>query len=149
MFSSAPAETATRPETTRAGGFGSKLLRLDGLFLVVMGAAGVAMDLWSYGDGAGPFAGTFLRDPLVIGVIEAHGLAALIGVMALAQAKQSDDAIHLLLAAAHILLGSANIAFFAVFDALGGAPQGVIVTTIHFALAIANVTAVLGRLIPR
>ena len=143
MFSSTPAEMATRPETTRAVGFESKLLRLDGLFLLAMGSAVVAMDLWSYGAGAGPFAATFLRDPLVIGVVEAHGLAALVGVMTMAKAKRGDGAIHLLLAATHLLLGTANIAFFAVFDALGGAPQGIIVTSIHFAFAIANTVALI------
>ena len=143
MFRSTPANQAPFLAQSRVNGFRSKLLRLDGLFLVAMGSGGIAMDLLSYLAGAGPFAGTFLRDPLVIGVIEAHGLAALVGAMALAKVRFGGAALHLQLGAAHLLLGAANIAFFAVFDALGGALQGVLVTFVHFAFALANAAAVI------
>lgn len=145
MFTSKPANQSPPLQKAQATGFGPRLLRVDGLFLIVMGTVGVTMDLLSYLSGAGPFGDTFLRDPLVIGVIEAHGLAILVGAMAWAKAGTGGRALHLQLAAAHLLLGGANTAFFSVFEALGGAAQGIAVTAVHFSLTIANAAAAIRR----
>jgi hypothetical protein len=120
------------------------LLWLDGLFLTVTGAAGVAMDLASHFAGLGPFDKVFFQNPLVIGVVEAHGQAMLLGIFVLATRKIGAVAHHLLLSGVHLLFGTANIAFFEVFENVGGESQGIAVTIAHFAFVIANLAAVAG-----
>jgi hypothetical protein len=120
------------------------LLWLDGVFLTVTGAAGVAMDLASHIAGQGPFAKVLFQNPLVIGVIEAHGQATLLGIFILATPKIGAASHHLLLSGLHLLFGTANIAFFEVFQNVGGETQGIAVTIVHFAFVIANMAAVMG-----
>jgi len=123
------------------------LLRLDGLFLIVSGCFGLAADLASYVAGAGPFGPVFHGDPTVIGVVEAHGLAVLTGIAACAgPAARSPLYWHCHLAATHLLLGGANLAFFAVFEQVGARAGGIAVTAVHFGLAVLQIALALrGR----
>ena len=119
-----------RPSTAR------RLLIADGAFLVVMGLLGLAWDVASYASGVGPFGSAFQSDPRVIGLIEAHGLAVLVGVAALAHANACKPFWHLHLAATHTLLGTANLIFFQMFTAVGAEPAGAAVTAAHGAFVL-------------
>ncbi len=122
----------------------SLLLGLDGLFLVLSGCFGLAADLASYLAGMGPFGTVFLGDPGVIGVVEAHGLAILTGIAVWAVGiRHSRRYWHWHLAMTHALLGTANIAFFGVFEQVGARTGGVVVTVVHFIFVIAQATAAL------
>lgn len=132
--------------TRRAGG-AMALIRIDGLFLIVSGCFGLIADLASYFAGAGPFGPVFHRDPTVIGVVEAHGLAVLTGIaVCTSLAGRSRRYWHWHLAATHVLLGGANVAFFEVFEQVGARAGGIGVTAVHFSLVILQIAfAVRGR----
>jgi hypothetical protein len=124
------------------GGWTRRLLFVDALFLVVMGVFGIASDLASYIAGLGTFRSTFLNDPRVIGVIEAHGLALLTGIAGFAHASSSHTRYwHLHFAATHLLLGGSNIAFFSVFTVVEATIMGIAVTAIHFMFLFAQIIA--------
>jgi hypothetical protein len=111
------------------------LIGVDGLFLILSGCFGLTADLASYFAGAGPFGPVFHGDPVVIGVVEAHGLAVLTGIAAMAALAGGPRRYwHWHLAATHILLGGANIAFFEVFERVGARGGGIGVTAVHFSL---------------
>ena len=125
---------------------GSTLLRIDGWFLILSGCFGLAADLASYFGGIGPFGPVFHGDPIVIGVVEAHGLAVLTGIaVCLKRAANGGRYWHWHLAATHALLGGANIAFFAVFEQVGARAGGIAVTMIHFLLVVAQIAFATGR----
>lgn len=123
------------------------LIRIDGLFLIVSGCFGLAADLASYFGGIGPFGPVFHGDPTVIGVVEAHGLAVLTGIAACTGfAGRSRRYWHWHLAATHLLLGGANIAFFQVFEQVGARAGGIGITAVHVCLVIVQVAfAARGR----
>lgn len=115
-----------------------RLLQWDCAFLLIAGVAGLAMDLASHVGGLGPFGETFLGNPLVIGVIEAHGLAVLAAIGVMTAPASVRVSRHIQLAAIHLLLGGSNIFFFDVFRLTGGETQGIVVTVVHFAFVAAN-----------
>ena len=119
------------------------LLKLDAIFLIVSGIFGLVADLASYGAGAGPFGSVFLDNVLVIGVVEAHGLALSTGVAVLAVSAATPRYWHWHLAATHALLGGANVAFFEVFENVGARGGGIAVTAVHFAFVILQIAAAL------
>ena len=122
---------------------GSALLRIDGWFLILSGCFGLAADLASYFGGIGPFGPVFHGDPIVIGVVEAHGLAVLTGIAVCA--ARAGRYWHWHLAATHALLGGANLAFFAVFEQVGARAGGIAVTAIHFGLVAVQIAFAAGR----
>jgi len=93
-------------------------------------------------NGANP--AVLYQNALTVGVLEAHGLAGLLGLSAVRFARRGPDVYwHLLLALAHLLLGVANIAFFNIFVRAKQPAFGVLVTVIHFAFVTAQTLAVL------
>lgn len=129
-------------EQHSASGWRRRLLIADALFLVVMGVFGIGSDLASYIAGSGTFQSTFLNDPRVIGVIEAHGLALLTGIAGIAHASSNHTRYwHLHFAATHLLLGGANVVFFGVFTMVQATVMGTVVTAIHFMFVIAQIIA--------
>ena len=129
-------------DPSSSGGWTRRLLFVDALFLVVMGVFGIASDLASYIAGLGTFQSTFLDDPRVIGVIEAHGLALLTGIAGFVHASSNHARYwHLHFAATHLLLGGANVVFFGVFTIVQADVMGIVVTAIHFMFIIAQVIA--------
>lgn len=119
------------------------LLKVDGIFLIVSGAFGLIADLASHIAGAGPFGNVFLANPLVIGVVEAHGLAVLTGFAACIVGARAARYWHWHLALTHLLLGGANIAFFEVFENVGARGAGMAVTAVHFAFVALQAGAAL------
>lgn len=112
------------------------LIKVDALFLLAASINGVVADLSSYFSGAGAFGDTFFRDPVTLGVVEAHGLAMLTAVAAWFVGLSAPRYWHWHLAATHALLGGANIFFFDLFTRVGAETGGIAVTAIHFAFAI-------------
>ena len=57
------------------------VMPIDGGFLALVGTAQMTLELVGYHFGVGPFGRVFDHSPYTIGWVEAHGLAALIGVL--------------------------------------------------------------------
>jgi hypothetical protein len=111
----------------------------NGVFLVVAGGVQVVLELVGYYAGAGPYGDKFADSPYVVGWVEAHGLAVIIGVLLLTVAARDGRRFwHVLAAAVHAFLGIANLVFFQGFIAWGLVPAGVAATVVHFALVIAH-----------
>ncbi len=88
--------TSTRPglrpaaTTDRSDVRSRRTLRYDGRFLVVAGLVQVVSEILSHYASTGLHDDTFAGSPYTIGFVEAHGLAALIGVSLLWAANQPN-----------------------------------------------------------
>ena len=113
-------------------------LRLNGGLLLVAGLAALGADLAGYHFAAGPFAG-LAGQPLAIGAVEAHGLAALVGLLLLRGAQQQQRwGWHLLALGVHLFLGVCNLLFWPVYGLMGAPTVGVASTAAHALLASAQ-----------
>ena len=125
------------------------LLTADGAFLAVVGAVQILFELVGYYRGAGPFGELFDHSPFIIGWVEAHGLALLIGVLLLAVARTDLSMFwHVFAAAVHVLLGGANIVFFDSFTTFGLVPMGVAATVVHALFVVLHAVALVRRAQP-
>jgi hypothetical protein len=116
------------------------LLLADGVFLVVVGGVQVVFELLAYYKGVGPYGYIFEESPYAIGWVEAHGLAFIIGVLLLTVAVRDLRRFwHVLAAAVHTLLGTANLVFWNSFIVFGMVPMGIAATVVHFVLVAAHV----------
>lgn len=107
------------------------VLRVDGAFLALVGAAQVASELVGHLAGAGPLA-AFRDSPYTIGWVENHGFALLVGVLLLTVAARDGRVFwHRFALAVHVLLGAANIVFWSSFAFFALVPLGVAATTAH------------------
>jgi hypothetical protein len=89
-----------------------RLLLAKGVFLIVVGGVQVVFELLAYYAGAGPYGYLFEDSPYAIGWVEAHGLAFIIGVLLVTVAARDGRRFwHVLAAAVHTLLGTANVCF--------------------------------------
>ena len=114
----------------------------DGLFLAVVGVVQVVFELLSYYAATGPYGDTFAGSPYIVGWVEAHGLAAIVGIALLSVATRDGRRFwHVMAAVVHVLLGSANLVFFDAFIAWGLVPAGVASTVAHVVFVIAHVAA--------
>jgi hypothetical protein len=108
------------------------LLIVNGCFLAGVGAVQVGLELASYFRGAGPFGSIFRESSYTVGWVEAHGLAALVGVLLLAVAARDRRRFwHVFAMAVHLLLGTANIVFWAGYTEFGMLPAGIGSTIAH------------------
>jgi hypothetical protein len=125
------------------------LLTADGVFLAVVGGLQVLLELAGYYRGAGPYGKLFDHSPYIIGWVEAHGLAFLIGVALLAVARTDLRRFwHVFATAVHVLLGGANIVFWDSFTAFGMVPMGVAATVVHVLFAVLHGVALVRRAQP-
>ena len=117
-----------------------RILRVNALFLVVVGATSLLLDLRAAFFGVGPQS-ALLRDAphAAIGFVEAHGLATIIGVL-LMRAKPSRSW-HLTAAAVHVLLGASNLVFWQVFVAADVLLVGYVTTALHWLLVLVQLWA--------
>ena len=124
--------------------FGKILVRFNAGFLILASAGGLATDI------AGSFFGTGAEAVVVlgnapgtgIGFIEAHGLALIIGVTLWRIAYSRTW--HAFLAAVHLLLGTANLAFWQFFIAADVLVVGYVTTAAHFLFVVAHLAALAG-----
>ncbi|MCL4859634.1 MAG: hypothetical protein KJZ93_09520 [Caldilineaceae bacterium] len=104
----------------------------DALFLLVMGALFAFFELLSHFFAIGPQGDRFYGSPYTIGFFEAHGLAALIGLLLFRALRHADRQFwHGFALAVHLLLGGANLTFWGIFTFFGLEMQGVMVTSVH------------------
>jgi uncharacterized membrane protein len=119
-----------------------RLLVANGVFLIVIGGVQVIFELAAYYAGAGPYGSIFTESPYAIGWVEAHGLAFIIGVLLLVVAARDGRRFwHVLAAAVHAFLGTANLLFWDSFVVFGVVPMGIAATVVHFVLVAAHVGA--------
>jgi uncharacterized membrane protein YGL010W len=119
-------------------------LTVNGMFLMVVGAVQVALELSGY-FGVGPYAAAFHSSPYTICFVEAHGLAVIIGWTLFSQrTKAYRPANHILAASVHTLLAAANIFFWRSYPAFGMVLPGILSTVAHIGLVILQVV-VLSR----
>lgn len=119
------------------------LLRFNGAFLIVasLGAL-IRMDFPGAFGGTGPLGPLIAHEPsLAIGVVEAHGLALILGVLIVR--AQSSLNTHLTGAAIHLLLGGSNILFWQIFVVSDMVPVGYVTTILHGVLFLLHVVAAL------
>ncbi len=125
----------------------STLLRVNAVFLMVMGGAAAVFDAVGHFFGKGPLAAVAYRAPLAISSFEAHLLAAILGALLLKGAQESEPRrYHALAAVVHVVLGGSNLLFFKpAFGAIGAIGFGVVITAIHFLFVVAQGIAALRR----
>lgn len=110
---------------------------LDGGFLAAAGATQLGMELIGHFLDRGPLAAIFAGSPYTIGWVEAHGLAAILGIGFAAVGGRDDQRFwHRGALAVHVLLGSANLLFWSSFVAFGTVRLGVAATVVHAAFVL-------------
>ncbi len=122
-----------------------KLLRINALFLLAASTAGFAMDI------AGSFFARGVEVAILndapgagIGLIEAHGLAFIIGLHL--WWAEPRKAWHLTGFGVHLLLGSANLAFWPFFIISNTLPMGIVTTGLHWTFVALHLSALVGNL---
>lgn len=124
----------------------SRVLRADAVFLTLAGLFGLTADLVSHALGAGPFGLTFYRNPLVIGVVEAHALAIVIAGTLWHHARTgAGNHGHWAGMAAHAVMGLSNVIWFDVFTRVQAETQGVAVTLVHFVFVTLHAALIATR----
>jgi hypothetical protein len=115
------------------------VLYINGAFLAIMGGLFGVFDLLSYLYGGGPLGELYYNVPMTVGLFEAHGLAFILGLLLLRAARsQPSGAWHLVGAGIHILLGSSNLIFWSLFLIWDVVTAEIVVTSIHWLLAAAQ-----------
>ncbi len=76
-----------------------------------------------------------------IGFVEAHGLAVILGVLLWRVAPERNW--HLAAAAIHVLLGTANLAFWSFFVAADMLAMGYVTTSLHWLFVALQLAAAL------
>ena len=110
------------------------LLRADGAWLAIIAAPAMVSDLAGAFTGRGPLAAVLTAAPeSAIGFVEAHGLALILGVILLR--AQPSRGTHVVAVAVHVLLGSANLAFWQLFVSADQLTMGYLTTGFHWFFA--------------
>lgn len=119
------------------------ILKIDGLFLAIMGTFAGITDLASYFTGKGPFGPVYFQNSIAIGGFEAHCLAIITGIILVAKSKTPDAVFFNKTAIAiHSALGVSNLIWFKVFLDTNTIPMGYITTVAHFAFILLNTMAI-------
>jgi hypothetical protein len=120
-----------------------KVLKIDGIFLVVMGTLAGITDVVAYVSGKGPFGQTYFHNSITIGGFEAHCLAVISGFILVVKHRASDAVLFNKVAIViHAVLGTCNLIWFQVFSDTDMIPMGFITTIAHFTFVILNAIAV-------
>lgn len=118
--------------------FGKPLVYLNAAFLIVASLGGLVTDIRGSFFGTGPEAVLLGQAPGAgIGMIEAHGLAFIIAVSILVVGYARRW--HFMLIAVHMLLGSANLAFWDFFIISDVLIVGYVTTIAHWLLVFSHV----------
>jgi hypothetical protein len=117
--------------------------------LLVAGLAALGADLVGYFFGAGPFA-ALADQPLALGTVEAHGLAALVGMLMRRVDSGDRWRWHAVALAVHLFLGVCNLLFWNVYAVMDVPRAGVISTVAHAVLFSAQLSCLaLGAAVSR
>ncbi len=106
------------------------ILSADGAFLLVAGVTALVADLAGYFFGAGPFA-ALAGQPLALGAVEAHGLAALLGLLLMRITARDHWRWHVVALGVHLFFGVCNLLFWEVYALMGATTAGVMSTMAH------------------
>jgi hypothetical protein len=116
------------------------ILRANAIFLLIASTGGFITDIAGSFFGRGVEAAILNDAPGAgIGLLEAHGLAFIIGVLLWRAAPLRSW--HFTAAAVHLLLGSANLAFWQFFIISDALVVGIVTTSVHWALVALQLTA--------
>jgi hypothetical protein len=107
------------------------VLKLNAVFLMLIGSLQMIFELLSHFRGVGPLTDRFSASPYTIGFFEAHGLAVLMGILLWRSAANPQNFWHSLAVAIHILLGGANLLFWNSFVQMDFVLPGIIATIFH------------------
>jgi hypothetical protein len=111
------------------------VLRLDGAFLALTGAAALVSETAGYLWGIGPL-GRLFGVPQTVGEFEAHGLAIIFGILFVRGAARIErHAWHAIGLAVHLLVGTSNLLFWPVFRQMDLMTVGWVTTTLHVLFA--------------
>ena len=111
------------------------VMRANALYLGAASTAALHADVLGAAFGLGPLAPVFSAVPhAAIGMLEAHGLALIVAVLFWRAAPAPQW--HGAALAVHLLLGSANLAFWPLFGAAGMVGVGVVTTVLHGVFAL-------------
>lgn len=126
----------TPREVTRHSFPGRWALRLDGALLALTGLLALGADLAGALSGLGPFA-SLSGQPLAIAAVEAHGLAALLGLLIFRGAAMGGERWlwHAVAFGAHVFLAACNLLFWQSYGEQGLVIAGVATTVAHTTLA--------------
>jgi uncharacterized membrane protein len=109
-------------------------LRINGALLLIAGLTALVADLVGYFFAAGPFA-NLSGQPLAVGAVEAHGLAALIGLLLVRGATAVDHRFwHVVALSVHLFLAACNLLFWDVYALMGVPAVGIGSTAAHLML---------------
>ena len=107
------------------------VLKLNAIFLMLIGSLQMIFELLSHFLGAGPLTHRFLASPYTLGFFEAHGLAVLMGILLWRAAANPQKFSHQFAVIIHILLGGANLLFWNSFIQLDFVAPGIVATVFH------------------
>ena len=125
-----------------------RILLANGAALALTGVFQTVQEVLSHFRGRGVWGEIFHDSPYTIGVIEAHGLAALIGIALVVMARSDPRPFwHGYAAAVHLLLGGANLVFWQTFTEFDKVALGVAATTLHGVLLVAEVACLRAALL--
>ncbi|PDT37486.1 MULTISPECIES: hypothetical protein [Sinorhizobium] len=114
------------------------LLRFDAAFLLIASTGGMTVDIAGSFLARGPEALLLNGVPgAAIGFIEAHGLAFILGVML----WRAGSSLHVVGAAVHLLLGTANLLFWQFFILTGTLAAGYMTAGLHGFFVLAHLAA--------
>lgn len=120
-----------------------RILRANAIFLMLFGGSGFLLDLKAHFTGSGAQAVLTSAAPhTMVGFVEAHGLAVIIGVL-LWRALPTRSW-HLTAAAVHVLLGVSNLVFWQIFVVANLLPLGYVSTGFHFLFVALHLWAAAG-----
>lgn len=109
------------------------ILKINGLFLMIMGTFGATMDLIGYFAGKGPFGKICFNNNLTIGQFEAHCLAIILGIIIfLGRRSINPIFFHKAAIGIHFVLFVANLIWFSIFTQTNSLVLGYITTITHF-----------------
>lgn len=118
------------------------ILRADSIFLLLFGGSGFLLDLRGYFTGVGAQARLTANAPhTMVGFVEAHGLAVIIGVLLWRASAQPSRAWHFTGAAVHTLLGASNLIFWQIFVAADLLKMGYVSTGFHILFVLLHLWA--------
>lgn len=120
------------------------LLAVNGTLLALVGGMQMLGDLASYFFGQGPLGDRLAGNAATIGFVEAHGLAAVIGVLLVLGRRMGGARWHVVAAVTHLLLGGANLLFWSTFVQFRMEPAGIASTIGHGIFFVAQSVAALS-----
>ena len=122
----------------RPAALSQRVLKLDGAFLLLSGGSSMIAETVGHFSGSGPFA-KMKGSPYTIGSFEAHGLAAISGVLLYRAARVPERSLwHQVGRAVHLLLAGSNMLYWSSFVKMDMLRAGIVTTLLHAVFVAAH-----------